>query len=88
MDYRSPDLEKATRSRIELLDTAWQERQQAGEGGREGGVGQAAAEAAAAAAAVETNGGEVDKGRWKEGGREGGKEGGKRGARGISYRVM
>ena len=76
MDYRSPNLEKATRSRIKHLDRAWQGRQ-AGKEGREGGVLQVAE----AGAMEMANGGEVDKSRWKKGGREGGREGGKEGGR-------
>ncbi|KAM3572725.1 hypothetical protein VYU27_005304 [Nannochloropsis oceanica] len=58
MDYRSPTLEKATRSRIEHLDRTWHERQ-AGEGGGEGGVLQAVG---AGAGAMEIKGEEIEKG--------------------------
>jgi len=73
MDYRSPTLEKATRSRIEHLDRTWHERQ-AGEGGGEGGVLQAVG-----AGAMEIKGEEIEKGRWKKdegtGGGPSGREG-------------
>ena len=77
MDYRSPDLEATTRSRIESLHTAWQTQQRKGGVEEEGGLGEGMGASPDAG---------VDRGGWgkegrKEGERDGRKEGGRKGGK-------
>jgi hypothetical protein len=70
MDYRSPDLEATTRSRIESLHTAWQTQQRKRGVEEEGGLGEGMGASPDAG---------VDRGGWREGRKEGRREGGRKG---------